>query len=671
MHLLGAPLIFLNGQAVQLSSQKAQAILYYCALSPAPVARTTLLGLLWPESSEKSARSNLRTQLGLLRRELGEVLTIDRQQVGIAETAVFQVDALDLQLLPADAAPDELQRVAAAWRGDFLAGFEVGKTAEFEWWLAQTREELRFQMVHVLTRLVEWADSAQEHESHLLAARRWVTLAPLQEAAHRAVMAAQLAQGNRTAALEQFEVCRALLEAELGVEPLPETAALAAQARQAVVAAADEPEQGNMAKVGENGRLALLNRIKSFWLDGVLAKNAPPKQQLSLRWEAQPDLVQHPWADVLGATDLAPSWQTAASLSDLFAQAERALLIVGEPGAGKTITLLQLTRELYHQAQQDNNAPLPLVLNLASWANRRDALDEWILQELRSKYQIPAQLGKQWLEAGQLTLLLDGLDEVAPAAQAACIAAINAWRESHLHSGIVVCCRQAVYERLNAQLQLVGAVRLLPLTREQIDRYLAADGGRGRLRAKLLRENKSPLHELARSPLLLNLLGQVGEKSVGDEAGLIAAFVAQVWRRKPLTVSKRERLAHHLRWLAAQMKQQQQTIFLLEELQPSWLAQAKHRYLYLLLSRLSIGLLSGSAAGLFGWLLLQNAPELSLRSVETIGRFFQIPPLGASLATFMVLGCFMALVGSGLDFWLWEQYGKTAVFPIKERLWKS
>ncbi len=51
---------------------------------------------------------------------------------------------------------------------------------------------------------------------------RLLTLDPLQEGVHRALMRHYLEQGRRRSALEQYRACREVLRKELGIEPEPE-----------------------------------------------------------------------------------------------------------------------------------------------------------------------------------------------------------------------------------------------------------------------------------------------------------------------------------------------------------------------------------------------------------------------------------------------------------------
>jgi DNA-binding SARP family transcriptional activator len=72
LHLLGPPIIELDGATVQLGRRKAVALLAYLALSGGPHTRDALATLLWPELDQSRARGQLRRTLSLLQRTLGE-----------------------------------------------------------------------------------------------------------------------------------------------------------------------------------------------------------------------------------------------------------------------------------------------------------------------------------------------------------------------------------------------------------------------------------------------------------------------------------------------------------------------------------------------------------------------------------------------------------------------
>jgi predicted NACHT family NTPase len=105
---------------------------------------------------------------------------------------------------------------------------------------------------------------------------------------------------------------------------------------------------------------------------------------------------------------------------------------LGEPGAGKTTTLLSLARTLLDRARDDINERVPIVVNLSS-RKKQQPLAEWISNELSEKYRVPRKIGRFWLHCGYLLPLLDGLDEVETVTQPDCVTAINAFIEEFEH----------------------------------------------------------------------------------------------------------------------------------------------------------------------------------------------------------------------------------------------
>ncbi len=79
LRLLGRPEINKAGAPVtEALSGKAQAILYYLAVTGQPQSRAFLASLLWGEMLDADARTNLRKALANLRRVLGDYLDLDR-----------------------------------------------------------------------------------------------------------------------------------------------------------------------------------------------------------------------------------------------------------------------------------------------------------------------------------------------------------------------------------------------------------------------------------------------------------------------------------------------------------------------------------------------------------------------------------------------------------------
>jgi DNA-binding SARP family transcriptional activator len=231
IHVFGAPQISLDGAPVTgLTSGKAQAVLFYLAVTGRMHTRSALAALLWGDMPEAGARGNLRKALHQLRKHLAAYLVIDRDIVALAEDAGCWVDAVEFDALfgepSATDAPDRLQRAVDLYRGDFLEGFYVQRAPDFEsWWLAE-RARLRDLMLGGLKALADHHAKEGNLDGAIALTRRFLDLEPWHEETHRRLMTWLALSGQRSAALAQYEICRRVLVDELAVEPAAETTAL-------------------------------------------------------------------------------------------------------------------------------------------------------------------------------------------------------------------------------------------------------------------------------------------------------------------------------------------------------------------------------------------------------------------------------------------------------------
>jgi len=153
----------------------------------------------------------------------------------------------------------------------------------------------------------------------------------------------------------------------------------------------------------------------------------------------------------------------------------RGLLILGAPGSGKTTLLTSLARELVQRAKNDPDQPLAIILNLSIWARTRLPLEQLFIEQCSLVYGIPKRFMAAWIAQDQVMFLLDSLDEMQDSARAACIDAINTYRQAHLVP-LVVCSRSQEYEAQPVHLILPAAVEIQPLEAAQIAKYLKQAG---------------------------------------------------------------------------------------------------------------------------------------------------------------------------------------------------
>jgi DNA-binding SARP family transcriptional activator len=240
LYLLGSPRLERDGAVAAMDTRKALALLAYLAVTRQEHPRDVLSTLLYPDYDASSARSAFRRTLSTLNTAVGEgVLEIRREAVGLAEKNNLWVDLDEFHHLLAGctahghAGTDTclaclplLNAAVDIYQGDFLAGFSLRDSPNFDDWQYLESEIVRRELANALDRLSLGLAAAGDLEGAIEQAHRWSSLDGLNEDAHRRLMLAYAWAGQRNAALRQYRECVRILEQELGVAPLDETTRL-------------------------------------------------------------------------------------------------------------------------------------------------------------------------------------------------------------------------------------------------------------------------------------------------------------------------------------------------------------------------------------------------------------------------------------------------------------
>lgn len=281
IQLLGEFCLTYNGVLVTaVSSPRLRTLLAYLILHRgAPQPRQRLAFLLWPDSTEEQARTNLRNLVHLLRQALphSDCCLRSEGQVLLWEPHVPYV--LDAAEFEAAIKAGALQTAVELYRGDLLPEC-------YGDWVVPERERLHQLYIAALERLAQQMEEARNYAAALGFAQRLAKEDPLCEAHCRRLIRLQMLAGDRAAALRTYHACAMALRRELGVEPALATQQLYAQVLHGIAAA--EPPPG---------------------LSGAAAPLVGRRQE---------------WAQLLGI------WQAAASGRPQLA------LIAGDVGIGKT-----------------------------------------------------------------------------------------------------------------------------------------------------------------------------------------------------------------------------------------------------------------------------------------------------------------------------------------------
>jgi DNA polymerase III delta prime subunit len=418
-------------------------------------------------------------------------------------------------------------------------------------------------------------------------------------------------------------------------------------------------EDGALSSRKRRKKLILLQKVRNFWIGGVLERSLQLGMHLELALLREDDTVDHPWREVVGpALYDAQRDSGQGQIAQLFEDCDRALAILGEAGSGKTTTLLALARELVARAERSPAEAIPVILNLASWSESRAPIDVWLVEELTAKYQIPRGTGRKWLQHDELLFLLDGFDEVPPTYRDACAQGINRFRREHGLAGIVICGRSEAFQVTKTKLKLGGAVAIQPLSNEQVERYLEAAGPvQSELRSAL--QDDGRLREMSQTPLMLQVMAVAYDEAdmpTGENRGGLAgnqakrrelfnAYTRAMFHRR--TEHERytaERTTYWLASLARQMLAHNRSIFLIEEMQPTWLHSRGWQWLYLLLFGLSNGLFAGIILWLFLLLLRQTTPDLPADFSSHIASLLGIPLAWAEFTTLVAGNVLLGLL---------------------------
>jgi DNA-binding SARP family transcriptional activator len=276
LHLFGPPRVQRDGEPVRIVRHRAIACAVYLAVTGQEVSREALAALFWPEAEPVLARADLRRTLHLLHQALGP-----EQLITVQERVRFRRDEglwLDVEhfrgLLAAcqghghgqdEVCPDCLPLLAAAavlYRDDFLAGFTLPDSPDFDRWQWLEGEKLRGELASALVRLVRGHSALGEFSHAIAYARRWVALDPLDEQAQRGLMQLYAWNGERSAALSQYQMAARLLDQELNVEPDLATRRLEQSIRAGRLAPPPSAEQMAMTQ-GRAGRPAAAEPVNA------------------------------------------------------------------------------------------------------------------------------------------------------------------------------------------------------------------------------------------------------------------------------------------------------------------------------------------------------------------------------------------------------------------------
>ncbi len=374
LHLLGSLRLFDGDTPLELATPpKTLHLLAYLLLNRRKTfTRDQLAFTLWPDRPEAEARGQLRRYLYRLRQLLpeGDWLILHGDQVQWNTAADYWLDVDEFER-GSDSTPDRVEAALQIYTDDLLIDL-------YEDWVIIERERLRDRYLDALQRLLDHYREQHDYQRALACAQQILKHEPLHENGVREVMRLRAASGDRTGALAEYRHFEQRVREELGVPPLPETAALYEALRQATYT----PEATAI----------------------QLAARVTPVRPVKIPAPLTPLLGRQ--RELTAVCDLLRSTQYG----------RRLITLTGPGGAGKTRLAQEAAQRLAHQLETFGDGIFYVSLSSLTSA-------DFVLPAIAKVLDVPENSQRSLLEAVQealrnkdLLLILDNFEHVLEAA---------------------------------------------------------------------------------------------------------------------------------------------------------------------------------------------------------------------------------------------------------------
>lgn len=151
------------------------------------------------------------------------------------------------------------------------------------------------------------------------------------------------------------------------------------------------------------------------------------------------------------------------------------LVVLGEPGAGKTVLVMQLLIKLLNERKHDTSKPVPVLISAAAYDTSL-AWDKWLAGHLALRFGIGAEIAARLVRDGRILPVVDGVDEMDPVGKpvraGVLVAALNASMRGQEKAPVVVTCRLGEYQALVREIDRATHIEMLPLTSDETVGYL-------------------------------------------------------------------------------------------------------------------------------------------------------------------------------------------------------
>ena len=297
--------------------------------------------------------------------------------------------------------------------------------------------------------------------------------------------------------------------------------------------------------------------VGAQWQQEAAVRRLNDPYPLPVSWAAKEGSLADSWQSLVRLASSGAGWPPSspastwpagpASLaghdSDLADALKRVptgrLVVLGEPGAGKTMLMVRLVLDLL--ARRTGGGPVPVLAPLPSWDPSGQDLQGWLADRLSTDYPAlaaPAPAGTEGgtragalLAAGLIVPVLDGLDEIPESARGSAIARIN----DSMRPGrqLIVTCRTEAYRDavrspggLGGRIRGAAVIEIRPLDVNAVFGYLHDDAPGPAAAARwapvlAALRSQAPVGKALTTPLMAGLARVIYNPRPGEPAGAV------------------------------------------------------------------------------------------------------------------------------------------------------
>jgi len=154
--------------------------------------------------------------------------------------------------------------------------------------------------------------------------------------------------------------------------------------------------------------------------------------------------------------------QSLDAISEALELHERFVLL-GAPGAGKSMTLKKLLLDSAKLARQNPEARIPILINLALWHDEINDLQEFLNNQLQAVPSVALE---------RALILLDGLNEMPSKIYVKRVKMFEKWLQIHPKLSVIIGCRERYYQQ--SKKLTLPTVQIAPFDIKRIQLFLQA-----------------------------------------------------------------------------------------------------------------------------------------------------------------------------------------------------